>query len=195
MNPRLRMVLLKCRSANMPSDNIDRAIKKGTGGGEIVTFEDLTYEVFGPGGVALLVELSTDNRNRAASEIRAILTRNNGTMATSGAVTRLFQRKGQIIVSRDAAGEDALMEVVLEAGAEDFHADGEGYEVLTDPAQFEQLHKQIESKGIRCASAEVTYLPLITVAPQNPEAVAKLVEALEEHDDVKEVYTNAEFPG
>jgi YebC/PmpR family DNA-binding regulatory protein len=195
MNPRLRMVLLKCRSANMPSDNIDRAIKKGTGGGEIVTFEDLTYEVFGPGGVALLVELSTDNRNRAASEIRAILTRNSGTMATSGAVTRLFQRKGQIIVSRAASEEDALMEVALEAGAEDFRADEEGYEILTDPAHFEPVHKQLESKGIKCANAEVTYLPLITVDPQNPEAVGKLVEALEEHDDVKEVYTNAEFPG
>src|SRR5919109_3779394 len=103
LNPRLRMVLLKCRSANMPSDNIERAIKKGTGGGDTANFEDLTYEIYGPGGIALLVELSTDNRNRTAAEIRSILTKNGGSVATSGAVTRLFERKGQFIVARESA--------------------------------------------------------------------------------------------
>src|ERR1041385_5229027 len=116
MNPRLRMVLLKCRAANMPNDNIERAIKKGTGGGEASNFEDLTYEVFGPNGVAVLVEISTDNRNRTASEIRSIVTKNGGTIAAQGSVRRLFHRKGQIIVPRDGAGEDQLMEVALEAG-------------------------------------------------------------------------------
>src|SRR6185295_1432245 len=116
MNPRLRMALLKCRSANMPSDNIERAIKKGTGGGEAANYEDLTYEVYGPHGVALLVELSTDNRNRTAAEIRSLMTKNGGSIATPGSVTRLFQRKGQMIVPREAANEDALMEVALEAG-------------------------------------------------------------------------------
>src|SRR5712675_1032638 len=111
MNPRLRMALLKCRGANMPNDNIDRAIKKGTGGGEIVNFEDLTYEIYGPQGVALLVETSTDNRNRTASEIRSIVIKSGGSIATAGAVSRLFRRKGQIIVSRAAASEDALMEI------------------------------------------------------------------------------------
>src|ERR1700757_4395888 len=106
MNPRLRMVLLKCRAANMPNDNIERAIKKGTGGGEGVNFEELTYEIYGPQGVALLVEVSTDNRNRTASEIRSIVTKSGGTIATSGSVSRLFHRKGQIIVSRNAASED-----------------------------------------------------------------------------------------
>jgi YebC/PmpR family DNA-binding regulatory protein len=106
MNPRLRMVLLKGRMANMPRDNIERAIKKGTGGGESANFEDLTYEIYGPHGVALLVEVSTDNRNRTASDIRSIVTKNNGSIATAGSVSRLFQRKGQIIVSREAAGED-----------------------------------------------------------------------------------------
>src|SRR5580698_9495223 len=120
MNPRLRMVLLKCRAANMPNDNIERAIKRGTGGGEAIDYTDLTYEVYGPHGVAILVELSTDNRNRTASEIRSILTKNGGTIATSGSVTRLFQKKGQIIVPHELAGEDALMEAALEAGAEDF---------------------------------------------------------------------------
>src|ERR1700751_16445 len=116
MNPRLRMVLLKCRAANMPNDNIERAIKKGTGGGEPANFEDLTYEISGPGGVAILVEVSTDNRNRTASEIRSIVTKSGGSIATAGPVSRVFQRKGQIIVSRAAASEDALMEIALEAG-------------------------------------------------------------------------------
>src|SRR5437667_4859398 len=116
MNPRLRMALLKCRAANMPTDNIDRAIKRGTGGGETATYEDLTYEVYGPHGVAILVELSTDNRNRTASEIRSLLTKNGGTIATAGAVSRLFHRKGQIIVPREGVNEDALMEAALEAG-------------------------------------------------------------------------------
>src|SRR5580693_9929937 len=123
MNPRLRMVLLKCRSSNMPNDNIERAIKKGTGGGETGNYEDLTYEVYGPNGVAMLVELSTDNRNRTAAEIRSILTKNGGSIATAGSVTRLFHKKGQIIVLREAAGEDQLMELALEAGAEDFRSD------------------------------------------------------------------------
>src|ERR1051325_6650103 len=112
MNPRLRMVLLKSRSANMPNDNIERAIKKGTGGGEAANFEDLTYEIYGPNGVALLVEISTDNRNRTASEIRSIVTKSGGSIATAGSVTKLFQRKGQIIVPRDGAGEDQLMEEI-----------------------------------------------------------------------------------
>ncbi len=109
LNPRLRLALLKCRAANMPSDNIERAIKKGTGGGETGNFEDLMYEAFGPGGVALLIEVSTDNRNRTAAEVRSLLTRHGGTIATAGAVSRLFHRQGQIIVTRDAADEDRLM--------------------------------------------------------------------------------------
>ncbi len=197
MNPRLRMVLLKCRAANMPNDNIDRAIKKGIGGGETVNFEDLTYEIYGPHGVAVLVEVSTDNRNRTASEIRSIVTKNGGTIATQGSVTRLFHRKGQIIVARDAANEDQLMEVALEAGAEDFKAEAQGYEILTEPSQFETVHKQLEAKGVKPAAAEVTELPTVTVPLQEEQAtnaVNKLIDALEDHDDVKEVYSNAEFP-
>jgi YebC/PmpR family DNA-binding regulatory protein len=196
MNPRLRLALLKCRSANMPSDNIERAIKKGTGGGETANFEELTYEIFGPHGVAMLVELSTDNRNRTAAEIRSVLTKNGGTIATAGAVSRLFQRKGQIIVAREAANEDQLMELALEAGAEDFKAEPEGYEIITDSAGFEAVHKQIEAKKIRCAAADVTWLPAVTVPVTAADApsVQKLVEALEEHDDVKDVHINAELP-
>ncbi len=197
MNPRLRMVLLKCRSANMPNDNIERAIKKGIGGGETGNFEDLTYEIYGPHGVAILVEVSTDNRNRTASEIRSVVTKNGGTIATQGSVTRLFHRKGQIIVPRDGVSEDQLMEVALEAGAEDFRADVHGFEIITEPAQFEAVHKQVEAKGIKPDAATVTELPTVTVPLSDAQAIAsvnKLIEALEDHDDVKEVYANADFP-
>jgi len=196
MNPRLRMALLKSRGANMPNENIERAIKRGTGEGEPINYEDLTYETYGPGGVAMFVEISTDNRNRTAAEIRSILTKHGGSMATTGAVTRLFQRKGQIIVPREAGSEDTVMEAALEAGAEDFKAEPEGCEVLTEPANFEAIHKAIEAKGIRAASAAITFLPTVTVPVAGAVAatVQKLVELLEDHDDVKEVYSNAEFP-
>jgi YebC/PmpR family DNA-binding regulatory protein len=195
LNPRLRMVLLKCRAANMPNDNVERAIKRGTGEGGTINYEDLTYEVYGPHGVAVLVELSTDNRNRTASEIRSLLTKNGGSIASAGAVTRLFQRKGQIILPREAADEDAVMEVALEAGAEDFKTDADGYEILTEPAKFEAVHRAIETKMWKSAAAEVTYLPTLTVPVTESAAteVNRLLELLEDHDDVKEIYSNADF--
>jgi YebC/PmpR family DNA-binding regulatory protein len=197
MNPRLRMVLLKCRAANMPNDNIERAIKKGTGGGDAVSYEDLTYEIYAPHGVAILAEISTDNRNRTASEIRSLVTKNGGSIATQGSVSRLFHRKGQFIVPRDAADEDTLMELALEAGAEDFKADPQGYEIITEPAKFEPVLKALEARGIKPVVAEVTELPTVTVPLQDPAALAavqRLIEALEDHDDVKEVYSNEESP-
>ncbi len=196
MNPRLRMVLLKCRSANMPKENIERAIARATGTGDTSNYEEITYEIYAPHGVALLVPVSTDNRNRTAAEIRSLVTRNGGSMATAGAVSHLFQRKGQIIVARENAQEDTLMEIALEAGAEDFRADEQGYEIITEPSKFEAVHRALEQRGIKCEVAEVTELPLTTVPLQDPEAIAavnRLIEALEEHDDVKEVYSNAEF--
>ena len=195
-NPRLRMALLKCRSANMPSDNIERAVRKGAGGGETANFEDLTYEIYGPHGVALLVELSTDNRNRTAAEVRSLLSKNGGSIATAGSVSRLFQRKGRMIVSREATDEDRLMELALEAGAEDFKAEPEGYEIITPPPNFEGVHRRLETEGVTCEAADVTWLPTVTVpvSKANAPAVHKLIEALEEHDDVKEIHTNAEFP-
>jgi YebC/PmpR family DNA-binding regulatory protein len=196
MNPRLRMILLKCRAANMPADNIERAIKKGTGGGEGTNFEDLSYELYGPHGVALLVEVSTDNRNRTASDVRAIVTKNGGSIATQGSVSRLFQRKGQIIVSKENASEDKLMELALEAGAEDFKTDEHGFEILTEPVNFEAVHKKIEADGIKCEAAVITSLPASTVplADASVAAVNKLIDELEDHDDIKEVFSNAEFP-
>ena len=196
MNPRLRLALLKARGANMPADNIARAIQRGTGEGEAASFEELSYEIYGPHGAAILAEISTDNRNRTAADIRAILTRNDGKMATAGSVSRLFHRKGQIMIARDAANEDELMELVLEAGAEDFKAEDEGYEVLTTPEDFEAVHQAIETKEIAMETAEITQLPEMT-APVSSEAemekVQKLVDRLEDHDDVQSVYTNAEM--
>jgi len=196
MNPRLRLALLKARGANMPADNIARAIQRGTGEGEAASFEELSYEIYGPHGAAILAEISTDNRNRTAADIRAILTRNDGKMATTGSVSRLFHRKGQIMIARDAANEDELMELALEAGAEDFKAEDEGYEVLTAPEDFEAVHQAIETQEIAMETAEITQLPEMTV-PVSSEAelekVHKLVDRLEDHDDVQSVYTNAEM--
>jgi YebC/PmpR family DNA-binding regulatory protein len=196
MNPRLRMVLLKARATSMPSDTMDRAIKKGTGGSEMSKLEDLTYEIYGPHGVAILAELTTDNRNRTSAEFRSILTKNGGTIATAGSVTRLFHRKGHIIISRESGNEDQLMEIALEAGAEDFKPEPEGYEILTDPAHFEPVLKAIESKGIKPDAASVTFVPEIMVPIADPAAadsISNLIDLLEEHDDVKEIYTNADL--
>ncbi|MCS1410937.1 MAG: Transcriptional regulatory protein PmpR [Verrucomicrobia subdivision 3 bacterium] len=196
LNARLRMVLLKAKQANMPADTIDRAVKKGVGGGQGTDFEDLVYEIYAPFGVALLVEISTDNKNRTASEIRHILSKNGGTIATSGSVTRLFHRKGQMIISRENADEDKTMEVALEAGAEDFKVEPEGYEIITDPSEFETVHKAIEDAGIKCDSASVTCLPdvLVPAAPESVASISKIIELINDHDDVKEVYSNADFP-
>lgn len=195
MNPRLRMALLKARLASMPRDNIERAIKKASGEGATVNYEDLVYEVYGPAGVAMLVELSTDNRNRTSAEIRAILTRHNGSLATVGAVSRLFQKKGQFIVERESADEDTLMELAMNAGAEDFKSEPEGYEIITDPSQFEAVSKALDAAHITAASASITQLPsMVTpVADENAETVQKLIDALEENDDVSEVFTNADM--
>ena len=196
MNPRLRMILLKCRSANMPADNIDRAIKRASGDDDDAQFEELTYEIFAPGGVAVLAHAHTDNRNRSAADIRHIITKAGGQFASAGAVTRLFERKGQIIIERTAADEDTLMELALEAGAEDFTVDENGYEIVTQPNDFEQVHKAVEGKGIATLSAEVTSIALQTTAVDDSGAatVTRLVDALEENDDVSDVFTNADFP-
>ena len=198
MNPRLRMVLLKCRMASMPRDNIERAIKKGTGGGEVANFEDLTYEIYGPHGVALLVEISTDNRNRTASEIRSLVTKTGGSIATAGVGQPIVStQRPNHCLKRGNRAKTQLMELALEAGAEDFKADENGFEILTEPGDFEAVHKKIEAAGVKCEAAEITSLPAITVPLAGDAAVAavnKLIEALEEHDDVKEVFSNAEFP-
>ena len=197
LNPRLRMILLKCRSANMPADNIERAIKRAAGDDDATNFEELTYEIFAPGGVAVLVHAHTDNRNRTASDVRHLVTKAGGQLASAGSVTRLFERKGQIIIERTAADEDTLMELALAAGAEDFNTDENGYEIVTEPNDFEQVHKAVEEKGISTLSAEVTSIALqtTTVDDSGAATLSRLVDALEENDDVSDVYTNADSPG
>ena len=197
MNPRLRMVLLKCRSASMPKDNIERAILKGTGASGDSSFEELVYEIYGPSGVAIIAEITTDNRNRAAAEIRNIVSKFGGSLAAQGAVVRLFQKCGQIIVVREAIAEDQMMEIALNAGADDLKVDESGYEILTNPAQLESAHRSIEARGIPVASAEVAAIPSLTVPlsdSASAQAAMGLLEALEDHDDVQQVYSNADFP-
>jgi YebC/PmpR family DNA-binding regulatory protein len=196
-NPRLRTILMKARAANMPVENIERAIKKGTGELGDVTYEEITYEGYAPGGVALLVELLTDNKNRTAGEIRAIFTKHGGNMAGAGAVKHLFHRKGQFLISRDQIAEDDLLTVGLEAGAEDVVTHAENYEVLTDPHHFESVHKALEAKGIKAQSAEIAQLPSSTVPVADEKAaraVLGLIEALEDNDDVQNVYSNEDIP-
>ena len=195
-NAKLRAVIQNAKAVNMPKDNIDRAVQKGCGEAGGVEFTEILYEGYGVGGVAVMCEALTDNRNRTASEIRAILTRNEGKIATAGAVSRLFHRKGQILVAADNAEEEALMEIALEAGAEDFKADDGGYEILTDPSEFEAVHKALEEAEVKTESAEVTALPDLTVPLDDGQStpVNRLVDLLDDHDDVKEVFSNAEFP-
>ncbi len=196
-NPRLRTILLKARAANMPADNIERAIKKGTGGLEGVNYEEVTYEGYASGGVALLVEVLTDNKNRTAGDVRAIFTKHGGNLAGAGAVKHLFHRQGHILVSRDAIGEDDLLTIVLEAGGEDMTTQGDVYEITTDPHAFEAVHKALEDKKVKPQTAEITNLPM-TVVPVADEKTARavlgLVEALEENDDVQNVYANFDIP-
>jgi YebC/PmpR family DNA-binding regulatory protein len=196
-NPRLRTILMKARAVNMPADNIDRAIKKGTGELPGVSYEEMTYEGYATGGVALLVEVLTDSKNRTAAEIRMMFTKHGGNMAGANAVKHLFHRKGQIAVAKEQISEDDLMALVLDAGAEDMTAHPDGYEIITDPHQFEAVHKALETKGIKPQSAEVTQLPLTPVPvadEKTARAVLALIDALEDNDDVQNVYSNCEIP-
>jgi len=196
-NPRLRSVLLKARSGNMPADNIDRAIKKGTGELPGVVYEEATYEGFAPGGVGVLVEVLTDNKNRAAAEIRTIFTRQGGHLAGTNAVQHLFHRKGHFLIPKDAITEDDLLELIIEAGAEDLIPVDDAFEVTTDPHQFDAVQKALEGKGTQTQTAEISYLPSITV-PLSDERAAKpvlnLIEALQEHEDVQNVHANYDIP-
>lgn len=196
-NPRLRTILMKSRAVNMPADNIERAIKKGTGELPGVTYEEVTYEGYAPGGVAVLVEVLTDNKNRTAGEIRSIFTKHGGHLAGIGAVKHLFHRKGQFLISKDQISEDDLLAVALEAGAEDVLTHAENYEVLTDPHQFEAVHKALEAKGVKPQSAEIAQLPITSVPvtdEKTARAVLELLDALEDHDDVQNVYSSEDIP-
>ncbi len=195
-NPRLRSAVLAAKSVNMPASNIERAIKRGTGEVEGVNYEETQYEGYAHGGVALLVEVATDNRNRTAGDIRHVFTKYSGAMAAAGAVSYLFKPRGVITVDKAALSEEALIEIVLEAGADDVSTEGETYEVLTPPSTFEQVKEALAAKKIPVQGAELTKIASIQVpvSEKDAEAVIKLVEALEEHDDVQKVYANFIIP-
>ena len=192
-NPTLRTLMQKAKSINMPGDNIDRAIKKGTGELEGSTFEEIVYEGYASGGVGLIVQCLTDNKNRAAAEIRHIFNKHGSSFAQQGAVSRGFQRKGQIFLDASAVDEDKLMAVVLEAGADDMKRDGEQFEVLTDPAGFNDVVDALEKEGIPTISADLSLVPDVYVPVKDKSdaaAIMRFASALEDNDDVQAVYNN-----
>lgn len=191
-NPSLRMVVLKAKSANMPSDNIEKAIKKGTGELEGVNYEEITYEGYGAQGTAVYVECLTDNKNRTAADIRSIFTKNNGTMAGQGSVAWMFEKKGLIQIPGTQMEEDKVMELALNAGAEDFVSAEGAYEIKTSPHDFEKVKEALVKAGLKPDSAEVTMIPKNTVDVDEAHAksVLNLMEALEDNDDVQHAYAN-----
>ena len=195
-NPRLRTAMLKARAANMPKDNIERAIKKGTGelGGSV--FEEKIYEGYGPGGVAVLVEVLTDNNNRAAANVRNIFSKSGGNLGATGSVSYMFNRKGVIEYDAEAVNEDELMEAGLEAGAEDIAAEDGVITVTTDPADFEKVLEFLQGKGYESVSAEISMVPdtYSSLDADTTRKMLKLIDRLEEDDDVQNVYSNIDIP-
>jgi len=191
-NPRLRTAIAAAKNENMPNDNIERAIQRGTGQLEGEQFEEVTYEGYGPGGVGMLVQVVTGNRNRAAGELRHLFTKNGGNMAETGAVNWMFHRKGDIVVPKEKADEEKMMGVVLDAGAEDLRDDGSAWEVLTPPEAMEKVREALTAAGITPASAEVAWIPqnYVKLTGVQAQQMLRLVETLEEHDDVQHVYAN-----
>ena len=194
-NPRLRLAIDNAKSANMPADNIDRAIKKATGELEGSQISELTYEGYGPGGVALLIEVATDNKNRTVAEIRHIFSRGLGNMGETGSVAWMFERKGIITLKRDGKSEDELMEIVLDAGADDLTTEEDFFEVTTTLENFETVRKKILDNKLIVENASLQWIAKNSVPIKGDEAekLMKLIEALEESDDVQNVFSNADF--
>jgi YebC/PmpR family DNA-binding regulatory protein len=196
-NPTLRTMVQKARDNSMPKDNIERAIKRGTGELEGVTYEDISYEGYAPNGVAVYVEALTDNRNRTGSEIKNAFTRNGGSLAEPGAVSWQFERKGVIILEKSAASEDDLMLAALDAGAEDIEDQGDTWQVTTPPTDLHAVRTALEEAGIAFTSADLTMLPQQSVPLEDATSakqVLRVIDALEEHDDVQNVYANFDIP-
>jgi YebC/PmpR family DNA-binding regulatory protein len=196
-NPGLRAMVQKARDASMPKDNIERAIKRGTGELEGVTYENITYEGYATNGVAVYVEVLTDNRNRTGSEIKNVFTRNGGSLAEPGAVAWQFERKGVIVLEQSAAAEDDLMLAALEAGAEDIEDLGDTWQVTTPPSDLHTVRDALEAAGISVTSADLTMLPTTAVElseTSSAKNVLRVIDALEEHDDVQNVYANFDIP-
>ena len=191
-NPRLRTAIAAAKAENMPADNIKRAIQRGTGELEGVNYEEISFEGYGPGGVAILVEVTTDNRNRAVSEVRHAFSKNNGNLGESGSVGYLFAKKGVVVVPKDAAAEDKLTEIALEAGAEDLTAEGDSWEITTSPKDFEAVRDAVKAAGITPEMAEVTMVASTYQKLEGAQANAmmRLLETLEDLDDTQNVYSN-----
>ncbi|MGE0130189.1 MAG: YebC/PmpR family DNA-binding transcriptional regulator [Blastocatellales bacterium] len=194
-NPRLRKAVNDAKAGNMPNDTIDRAIKRGTGELEGVIYDEITYEGYGPGGVAVMVNTTTDNRNRTVSEVRHAFSKHGGNLGESGSVAWMFNKKGQIIIDAALKGEDEMMEIALEAGAEDMQNDGDSYQVLTAPEDFMNVLDTIKGKGIEPISAEIAMIPQNTIKLEAGQVsqMLKLYEALDDHEDVQSVYANFEI--
>jgi len=195
-NPRLRTVIAAAKSENMPKDNIERAIKKGTGELEGVNYEESTYEGYGPGGAAIFIESVTDNKNRAVADIRHIFSKHGGNLGENGCVSWMFDKKGYIAIEKKAVDEDSLMETAIEAGAEDVREDNGSFEIITEPDDFESVKTAVDNAAISYIDAEITMLPQSTTNLEGKQALqmVKLMEALEDCEDVQKVYTNADIP-
>lgn len=191
-NPRLRKAIADAKGVNMPSDNIKRAIMKGTGQLESTTYEEFSYEGYGAGGVAILVETLTDNKNRTVSEVRYIFSKNGGNMGESGCVAWMFSRKGYIVVEKAKASEDELLDLILEAGAEDLREDGSNFEIFTKPDDFEAVVNALQENNIEMAASSLGYIPQNYVKLEGKQAqqLLRLMEELEDHDDVQNVWAN-----
>jgi YebC/PmpR family DNA-binding regulatory protein len=191
-NPRLRKAVSDAKAANMPNDTIDKAIKRGTGELEGVNYEEICYEGYGPAGVAIIINTTTDNRNRTVSELRHLLSKNGGNLGESGSVAWMFNKRGSIIVDSSVKSEDEMMEIALEAGAEDMQTDEESYQILTAPEDFHTVLDALKKAGIEPASSEITNIPQNYIRLEGREAdqMLKLYEALDDHDDVQSVAAN-----
>jgi YebC/PmpR family DNA-binding regulatory protein len=194
-NPRLRLAVDNAKAANMPADNIERAIKKATGELEGTTISELTYEGYGPGGIALLVEVATDNKNRTVAEVRHLFSKHGGNMGESGSVAWMFEKKGVISLPKQNKSEDDILEIVLNAGAEDLHTEDEFFEIQTDVESFEPVRKALLDNNLSLDNASLQWIAknTINIAGENAEKMMKLIEGLEDCDDVQNVYSNADF--
>jgi YebC/PmpR family DNA-binding regulatory protein len=195
-NPRLRLAIAKAKDANMPGDTLKKAIQRGTGELPGVTYEEFTLEGYGPGGTAVLLEITSDNRNRTVAEIRNLLTKNSGNMAEAGAVSWQFHKKGLIVVEKGKVEEDKLLSLALDAGAEDVKVDEKTFEVITEPHDFETVKKALTDAKIESSLAEVTFVPqnYVKLQEKAAEQMLKLMEILDEHDDIQKVHANFDIP-
>jgi len=191
-NARLRKAILDAKAGNMPNDTIDRAVRRGTGAEEGVTYDEIIYEGYGPGGVAMLIEAMTDNRNRTVAEIRHIFSKNGGNLGESGSVGWLFEKKGYIVVEKTAKPEEELFDIAIEGGADDVRDDGDNVEIITSPENFESVQSAIKSAGIEPQVAEVSMIPqnYIKLEGSSAQQMLRLMESMEDHDDVQKVYAN-----